>query len=133
MKELFVTHQIAKDLKELSYDGECLTKFIKTGKLKYHPACLSGVTSFNSKIIGDACAAPLWQQAIDWFDEEHNISIEIERWYSAGYQLYIYSQYGRKQYYTNDGKSMFKSRYDAKKQGVIKAIEILKLIKSEVN
>lgn len=76
MKEQFVTYEIALKLKELGFDEECLTSF-EPGWNFNMP---SGRTKNNSNypkenVINQKCAAPLWQQVIDWFRKKHDVHI----------------------------------------------------------
>ena len=75
MREQFVTYEIALKLKELGFDEECLTSFDPGWNFNMP----SGRTKNNSNypkenVTNQKCAAPLWQQAIDWFREKYKIN-----------------------------------------------------------
>jgi|ERR1700741_409397 len=103
MKNQFVPYQQASQLKELGFDEPCITKFeryFNKTKLQAVLATLSLNTpyeneyhGYDQKIINDTekrwnftgyknsvkdhgdqiVAAPLWQQAFDWFREKHKL------------------------------------------------------------
>jgi hypothetical protein len=69
MKKQFVTYPIALKLKELRFSEPCLG---------YYPPLKKELTIwYNPEITneGEFVLAPLWQQVIDWLEEEHNIYI----------------------------------------------------------
>jgi len=77
MKNLFVTYEIAKQLKEKGFNEPCLAVYDitqgneQTAKLHKHPAdCING-----DSIHPAAITAPLYQQVIDWLFEKHRICI----------------------------------------------------------
>jgi len=75
----FVPHKQALELKELGFDEECLAVYKQLFWHSRKPFILTAhfVHSFkkycNSKLKKEFCAAPLWQQAFDWFREKYNI------------------------------------------------------------
>ena len=99
MKEQFVTYEIALAMKELGFDEHCLTHYMKDiGKDSYSLQAIIKTTYMNfdaadrtddpehykgyknsiKQRYGDeTIAAPLWQQVIDWFLTEKNISIHV--------------------------------------------------------
>ena len=97
MKEQFVTYKLAKILKEKGFDEPCLGTYltehsIKEGKLyPAEPDCditdefdsdgyLNFVVIKNSDLddVKQYLAAPLWQQAIDWFELKYGFNIWID-------------------------------------------------------
>ena len=82
MKDQFVTHEIALKLNELGFDEGCICLY---GSEDIYSDFTGGHLedkSFtkNSELPDPSdhwVAAPLWQQAIDWFREEHDTIINI--------------------------------------------------------
>lgn len=70
LENQFVPFELAVKLKELGFDEECLSFYNQNGKLNQ-----SRIDSFNWVINNSSynvnklgyIAAPLWQQAFDWF------------------------------------------------------------------
>jgi hypothetical protein len=79
MKNQFSTYEIALALKELGFDKKCLGYYHNQVEPSFCNNLDRGnsVTNSESRYIlyPQDCSAPLWQQAIDWFREEHNILI----------------------------------------------------------
>lgn len=81
MEKQFIPYELALKLKELGFDEECLSTYSKKGNFHRNPSHdmadlpIEGqpYTWINSKIHVDNCAAPLWQQAFDWFREKYNL------------------------------------------------------------
>lgn len=107
MEKEFCTYEIALTLKELGFDEPCIAFYakydfnndpgeeIKKGSLipfeqgsKYcgKSFYLNGFNVYPQKdsniALGYVILAPLWQQAIDWFREKHNIYIDLVGTYS---------------------------------------------------
>lgn len=95
MKDQFATYEIAKKLKKLGFDQKCIAWFspnhpeIAEGTLIYikqgqFDASIPAFTdsdkvnvfsNLSKEDVAPPVAAPLWQQAIDWLREKHNICI----------------------------------------------------------
>lgn len=81
MEKQFVPYELAVKLKELGFDEECMSFYNLSGRLN-----LSRIDSFNwiirnsdDNIIKLKCvAAPLWQQAFDWFREYYGFTYIID-------------------------------------------------------
>lgn len=71
MKNQFVTYEIAKRLKELGFNEPCFGYFTHSGKY------ISKENIQNDFFEDSQCAAPLWQQAIDWLRNKHTIDIWV--------------------------------------------------------
>ena len=71
MNKQFVTYEIAIQLKELGFNEPCFGGFDERDELQYH--------HISSKDL----KAPLWQQAIDFYEEKYNLMIEIAHRYYA--------------------------------------------------
>lgn len=72
MKHLFIPYEIAVIAKEKGFDEPCLKWYSSNGKLNNN---VGDILSENQKSLYGCCAAPLYQQIIDWLREKHNIYI----------------------------------------------------------
>lgn len=111
MQKQFVTYEIALKLKELVFDEECLARFEEDNYLHI-------VTSNNigrRKFI----QVPIWQQVFDWLDLKRcHITINYLGCESYEWKInYIGKQYSN--------SMIYETRYLAREQAVLKAIEIL--------
>jgi len=75
MKKQFCSYEICLKLKELGFNEECFGYYRKEEDLMIY------LGTYNSNMNkpdmhGKYCAAPLWQQAIDWFREKYNLWID---------------------------------------------------------
>ena len=85
MKNQFVTYEIALKLKELGFNEECLacyTPHLGKGIFELISKGTSNEKSgFNERFIKakaiNGCAAPLWQQVIDWLNVEYGSEFGI--------------------------------------------------------
>jgi len=68
MKKLFVSYELALQLKEKGFNEDCFGCYYKDKTFAYHP---------DSDVYVDA---PLYQQVIDWFREKHDLHIIIDSW-----------------------------------------------------
>lgn len=65
MEKQFVPYDLALRLKKLGFDEKCFgVYYSKDGDVRIYDGNESG-------------DAPLWQQAFDWFRDEHNMSGEV--------------------------------------------------------
>lgn len=63
MKEQFIPYHLALQLKQLGFNQSCIGYYNQQTEELFP---YQTTTSTN----GHKCAAPLWQQAFDWFDEK---------------------------------------------------------------
>lgn len=75
MKDQFATYEIAKKLKELGFNEPCLGYF--TPSMQFILANTSKTLSIWD-VRNGFLIVPLWQQAIKWLKEKHNIRISID-------------------------------------------------------
>jgi len=138
MKKQFVTHEIALKLKELGFDEKCFGYYgNKYGEVEL----FSEFVLDHSKNIfytqsRTETSAPLWQQVIDFFREMYCIFIEIKvgDYFDTLEESYPY--YATCKVFKNeeiDGTALirdeqdnyiFYSYYEARKQAILKAIEL---------
>jgi hypothetical protein len=99
MKDQFVTYEIAKRLKELGFNEACMAYYQYVyyptkdrTSLRYcptQPDCYLNDTDDGSRMNGEDCTAPLWQQAIDWLRKKHIKVVESEDWRETNPVYYI--------------------------------------------
>ena len=105
MKEQFVPYEIALKLKEKGFNETCLAYYNKLPNHKEFQLFglnTPGQSEYTNRSLWNkkdyACAAPLWQQVIDWFREKHQIEIVL-----SGITVYDIRQYHICLYYNVDG------------------------------
>ncbi len=126
MKKEFVSYEIALALKKLGFDEECLGCYPLFNKflLTKHPYS-------NSKHQDETpLAAPLWQQAIDWFRDEKGLVINVYA-NASGYlfEFHDNAKLGGTHRYDSgfDGPNeggCWNEYPDARKAAILKAIEL---------
>jgi hypothetical protein len=123
----FVSYEIAKELLELGFDEPCL------GTIEYSEGgrTFNLQTSFktNSECYPGTVAIPLWQEAIDWFREKHNIHLFIDIYPTEEEPnrcWYMVRNLTRKNDSENDYMSgWFDNQYKAREKGVLKLIQLI--------
>lgn len=83
MKDQFVTYEIAKRLKELGFNEECIAGYYGFAPPQTEPMFFmynssrwqAGQEIYTAQI----CSAPLWQQAIDWLREKHRFHVTLHQ------------------------------------------------------
>jgi hypothetical protein len=91
MEKQFVTYEIAKQLKRLGFDEECLG--IYCPELDIHNVGVNWNTNNINDIKKEWYSAPLWQQVIDWLIEKLLLNddyFELELRYFSDYSGGIY-------------------------------------------
>ncbi len=85
MKQQFISHTLAKQLKEKGFNEPCLSFFNRKGQLvRYHNGDkdwndLSGQSMKNSDIkLLDTFTAPTTQQVTDWLREVHHLHLYVD-------------------------------------------------------
>lgn len=130
MNKQFVTYEIAILLKELGFDEEVLRWYDHQRKDK------TMYVSILKKDMDKHIPAPLWQQAIDWF-EEQDIIISCSGDRISNYSWTVYEINPRDStvidiiindssytfYYDN---ITYETRYKAREAAILKAIELIK-------
>lgn len=135
LTEKFVTYLIAKKLKELGYAETCLAHFDESENNKLWTANQERVNLFGGFTARDAydlgnyptILAPLWQDAIDWFREQHSIVVDVQ-------PIYINIAIGVTEICgwspQINGKIHFEdeviSYYEAREKTILKAIKLCK-------
>jgi hypothetical protein len=77
MKDQFVTYEIAKKLKELGFNEPCFTCYSKKNQSDKECKLFDDEISIHNwnEYSGQTYSSPLWQQAIDWLREKHDIIV----------------------------------------------------------
>jgi len=120
MKKEFVTYEIALKLKELGFDEECCGIYT----LKNELLILSPTKQNSFEFL----ITPLWQQVIDCIREKYNISLEI---FTLSYHNSIQYCFNIKKLedttisVLHKGNVYYPSYYEAREQGILKAIELV--------
>lgn len=72
MKDQFIPYKQSLELKELGYNEKCFGfYYVDDNDTDLHYLMLHNK---NSELGKEYVTAPLWQQAFDWFREEHNLT-----------------------------------------------------------
>jgi hypothetical protein len=108
MKNQFVTYEIAKKLKELGFNEECLGFFYPTGTFMLLAPRKNEETT--------CLKAPLWQQAIDWLREKYKFNVCFD---PKKQNYYLATQH------ETLGLIEFKSHAGTKEQVIIHAISLI--------
>lgn len=119
MNKQFVPYNIALKLKELGFDDECLGvyKLFFNGQKEYFDLELNNEFYIKNSLCKEkskysllsecSIAAPLWQQAFDWFREKHGLFSTIAISGSHDYQIYIHNLTDRNKVYFKAFKDGF--------------------------
>ena len=122
IKDQFASYDIAKEVRDLGFDEECLGFYyehIKTGFIiEIRKVQINQLSKYD-------VLAPLWSQIIDWFREKHSLYIDIRYpEYEGGvhYAFLIWKMYSEEYIgsgYTND-------YFESREAAILKAIELIK-------
>lgn len=120
MKEQFVTYEIALKLKELGFDEPCLAYF-EDKELMHGMLNNLGKRRY--------LVSPLWQQVIDWFRERYNLHlVPIYSYNDILHWSYHIEDIVTGECYIpliDDGLTLKSTKYEAREQAILKAIEII--------
>ena len=126
MKNQFCSYEIAKQLKELGFDGPCLCYYDKN-KILCRSLLEYPIINSNNGFHAhwNIITAPLWQQVIDWFREKQNIYINIEPITFDDEPTYIFEIINLKNgMLLNDINSSFIDPNEAREQAILKALKL---------
>ena len=129
MKEQFVTYEIALKLKYLGFDEECLGDYyiIPSDKTPNPNGEFLGLKYEDVSSYTRLVSASLWQQAIDWLREKHNIHIVVSGKLidSSEHKIYPWEIYGDFEELPGEPyEGLDKDYYRAREQAILKAIEL---------
>jgi hypothetical protein len=128
MKEQFISYEIALALKDMWFNEKCFGYYSNVETLILEVRENSSLN--KPDMYGKYCSAPLWQQVIDWFREEHNIHIAItvnpysELTEVNGYKIYMDKNTSLTCIVNQETQAW--SNYKAREQAILKAIELCK-------
>ena len=124
MNREFCTYEIAKALKDMGFDEECLMWYP-------HEKLLTADLIFRQyKDTDEFCNAPLWQQARRWIAIVHDLDITIEPYWNTEYQEKNYKVYNtvEKETFSN-----FYTYDEALENGIKRAINLIKKKLAKLN
>ena len=136
MEEQFVIYEIALAMKELGFDEPCFGYFNSDEELIYGIDIKMIKYAHKYHREDDSVLSPLWQQAIDWFRNEHDIVIEIvrQKYFDTYANSYAYEVvckvYKNKELEgsvvirDNKNNHIFYSYEEAREQAILKTIEL---------
>lgn len=99
MEKLFISYELALLAKEKGFNDPCIAEYWigankgnigspKNPLFNMYPDILDEVPCYNSNILKNYVAAPIYQQVIDWLRKEHKMGVEIEL-YCEEYTVYV--------------------------------------------
>lgn len=131
MDKEFVTYEIANQLVDFGFDNNVIAAYetFDNNKLSIFAFSIPNKGVFEHGFNNGWCIkAPLWQQAIDWFREEHNIVICIYA-NASGFLYELHKTIGGSHIFdsgltgSNEGGA-WDSYYTARENAILKAIEL---------
>jgi len=156
MKEQFVPYEIAIKLKEKGFIDECMANYEisltaqeneedgfsgpfgwKKGEVNFNKGYFVNNSLFDfSNENWLMCAAPLWQQVIDWLEDKFNLKFSIAYWNGYNgflskemqykYEVYIIPENAPSITVRGDkGSSYFDTRKDAITAAILKALTLI--------
>ena len=118
MKNIFVSYEIAKQLKEKGFDEPCLKSITETGFENDYS--ILGAKNWNE--FQFVVSIPLWQQVVDWFRNNHKIIIESRPLNTLGWwDALIYNEECERIW----RDSGYKTYYEALTKAVEKALKFI--------
>ncbi len=77
MKHLFVSYEIAKQLKDKGFNGQCFCYWYlgDTGNNVDHFVYEGSFMDYNTSDL--SISVPLYQQIVDWFRDKHGLSLQM--------------------------------------------------------
>lgn len=98
MKDLFVSHELSVLAKEKGFEKECLGFFSNKGYFSLVKSGRGIYSSIYTRSNKDKSwvnlgyeAAPMYQQLVDWFREDHKLTISIVNKYEMPNEAYYAS------------------------------------------
>ncbi len=95
LDHLFLPYELAVIAKEKGFNEPCIVSYEdydEKGTYQLHPLVnFHDVSGINSSIVNHTICAPIYQQIIDWFRQEHSIEAKAISWREGGKIIYLYS------------------------------------------
>ena len=89
IEDKFIPYDLALRLKNLGFDEHCFATYFTIGAWQID--CTEGALNLNNnKPTEYSILAPLWQDAMDWFREQHNLEYQIQRIVNGNYHALIH-------------------------------------------
>ena len=134
LDKIFVSSYIAKKLKELGFDEECLAYYHNHAELDLVKNNIFTKNSEQNLYHGD-CAAPTWEQVIDWFLNKKHVNINVYIPFKAPRQwmfnilnidYIIYNHWSKTKKHVEAGTNniLYNTYYEARKEAILHAINI---------
>jgi len=137
MEKQFVNHEIALKFKELDFNEPCLGAYMGNKLVILGDSPLE--LSIKAREINNYIKAPLWQQAIQWFIDKHNIWIGVDtsliRFYNDSHELLprkfqfviedLNDNDSNYLYHSADEDMFFDNPIEANTQAILKMIKII--------
>ncbi len=121
IKDLFAPHDIAKLAKEHEFLYDCIALY-NYGKLEERN-CVGFV--INKKGSDNLITAPLWSQLCDFFREEHQLEIVVQRANDFKWYKYSISQYGEDNKVIKASGVEYETFYEAMKTAIETAFKLI--------
>jgi len=126
MKHLFVSYEIALQLKEKGFDEDCFGFYNNADGnvwIKHE------IPNDIKEIYTGDIAAPLFQQVVDWFREKHDLHISIESYNQDEKEKEIEYEYSyiivtRKNYPTVPNL-FYNTYYEALNEAIEEAVKLI--------
>lgn len=124
MREQFIPYEQAAELEYLGFDEMCFAEYLTFGNKKLIPL---EHRDFEFQYKNNYLKAPLWQQAFDYFRENHNLYFEI-----FNSPMHVHGWKFRTYYIENhrlrnaDVSEIFNRYEDAKLTCLVKLISLIK-------
>jgi hypothetical protein len=89
IQDKFIPYNLALELKHLGFDEPCFATYFTVGAWQID--CTEGALNLKRNEAGEyTILAPLWQDALDWFREQHNLEYQIQRIVNGNYHALIH-------------------------------------------
>ena len=122
LKNLFIPTELSQQLIELGFDkNECIAGRNISGHIRLKFAITNEGHIISWDKYDNETPLILWDQAIDWLREKFGIMIHIQGLPATSYMFSVY-----KEIYNNSPRIVCKDFYKARKEAILKAIEICK-------
>ena len=131
MEHLFVSYEIAMQLKGKGFDENCFAKYNLKKQIDFFERpqafyCVNSKSSWFSpifsskKTIAKVCTAPTHQQVVDWFRDKHSILISVDN--DGKEYFYVFTFLKNNDRHILEG---FNSYYEAFNKSIKEALKLI--------